>query len=106
MTDFDALERELAAARAPAVCNPANHLAVRALADVLRRQLPPGGSALEDLAPILAAVERGERLPEIEVVALLVEAEDLLDLYRSRRSRETSSPEVLARRSRIRLVHG
>jgi hypothetical protein len=106
MMDFEALERELAAARAPAVCNPASHLAVRALADVLRRQLKPGGSALEDLAPILAAVERGERLPEIEVVALLVEAEDLIESYRSRRTRDNSSLEVLARRSRIRLVHG
>jgi hypothetical protein len=106
VADFDALKRELVAARAPVVRNEGNHLAVRALCDVLQRQLEPDEPASESLAPVFEAVARGDRLTDHQVIVLFVETADLLEYYEAQDSYETPELDALARRSRIRLVRG
>jgi len=105
-TDFEALARELIAARKAVSRNRANHIAVRTLCNVLKRHLQPSDPAHDGLAPLFAAVERGEHLDEIEVSALMSDAADLLEFCQSQPSHETPELDARARRSLIHVVSG
>jgi hypothetical protein len=105
-TDFEALARELIAARKVVLRNRANHIAVRALCNVLKRHLQPSDPAHDGLTALFAAVERGEHLDEIEVSALMSDATDLLEFCQSQPSHEAAELDARARRSLIKLVVG
>jgi hypothetical protein len=103
--ELKALVAELRAAINVVDRNPANHIAARALADLVRPYVLPGDESYYAVQPVLDEIARGG-CPDVESVRVLVnDAIDLEEFFQAGQIGEDAyDPDPRARRSRIKLV--